>query len=224
MDKNKRSKYWVLKIIGLAISSILIVLSVVCFISSHFLARPINKIRQARPIYLEVDFSKPGIYSGPISHSRYADHAKLGAILRLDHDSNLTFPEIFEDIQGTIETFDSGGNIITSKPLETDSPPSKVGTSNIKGQPAIWVLYPFKSDQTEIRITVTKPVEKLKSSKQIFSGNYLLNGIEYMAAGIAFMFGIIFLSAGLLIGSLIILVPKYLKRKETKTISESVDA
>jgi hypothetical protein len=218
MENKKKHKFVVLRIIGIVLAAILIVLSVGCFIQSHNLAKPIHKLREATPICMKVDVSKPGVYSGAIDHSEHEEYAHLGVILYLEHESDLTFPEIFNEIEGKIETFDDDGKMITQFELYTKSPPHRLGSDNIKGYPPCWILEPFTAEQKTIKITVTKPVEKLGNTGQTFEGHYLLCGMELLPAGIATLCGLIFLGIGLLIILIIILVPIYMKRRHKKKL------
>jgi len=207
MEDKKKNTCKVLRNTGMVITAILIVISIACFIRAYFLAAPVWELRKAMPIHMKVDVSKPGVYSSTIEHSEHKDYAHFGVISYLVHDSDITFPEITSTIEGKIETCDDQGNVITQFELYQESPPHQLGTDVIKGHPPCWVLSPFTAEQKTITITVTKPVESLENTEQIFEGYYLLNGMEIMPAGITFLFGFVFLGVSLLIVLIIILVP-----------------
>lgn len=213
IESTKKHKFGVLRIIGMIIVGILVVSSIVFFTGSYLLRKPVIELREAIPFRVEVDLSKAGVYSGEIEHSEHEDYANFGVIAYLEHESDLTFPEIFNEIEGEIETFNEHGEVITRFKLHTESPPYQLGTGDIKGYPPCWVLSPFTAEQKTIKITVTKPLERLSNTKQVFEGHYLLNGMEYLPAGIAFMSGLILLGIGLIITLIIIFVPIYKKRK-----------
>lgn len=216
MEDEKKYKFVMPRIIGLVIVAIPIVFSIVCFIKSYCLAKPIRELEKAIPFSMKVDVSKPGVYSGKIEHSEYEDYAHFGVEAYLVHESSLTFPEIFNEIEGKIETFNDNGEVITQFDLYTESPPYRLGSDNIKGYPPCWILEPFTAEQKTIQITITKPVKKLANTEQIFEGYYLLNGIEMLPAGIVFVWGLILLGVGLLIALIMILVPIYNKKRKGK--------
>ncbi|MHC4637044.1 MAG: hypothetical protein ACYTBP_03920 [Planctomycetota bacterium] len=205
MEDEKKHKFVVLKIIGMVIAAILIVFSIASFRKAHYLAKPVSELRKATPISVKVDVSKPGVYSGTIEHSEHEDYAHLGVISYLVHESELTFTEIFDEIEGKIETLDDHGEVITQ--------------DDIKAYPPYWILFPFTTEQKTIKITITKPIEKLANTEQVFEGYYLLNGMESLPAGITFAWGSIFLCVGLLITLIIILVPIYKKRRHKKEMA-----
>ena len=219
MNDKKKHKFGILKIIGMVIATILIVFSIVCVIQGHYLAKPIHELREAMPICMKVDVSKPGVYSGAIEHSEHEAHAHFGVELYLEHESDLTFPKIFNEIEGEIETFNDHGEMITQFELHTESPPHRLGTDDIKGYPPCWLLEPFTAEQKTIKITVTKPVIKLANTKQVFEGYYLLCGTEFLPSAIKRLSGTIYLGVGLLIILIIILVPIYKKHKHKKEMS-----
>ena len=216
MKNEKTHKFAILKKIAIVIATILIIFSITLFISAYYLAKPIFELEKSKPIIIKVDISKPGVYSGNIEHSEHENFANFGVILYLAHSSDMTFPEIFNNIEGKIETLNDNGEVLTQFELKTESPPHRIGTDDIEGYPPCWILSPFTADQKTLKITVTKPVENLVNSEQIFEGYYLLNGIEYLPAGFAGIWGFIFLGTSLLIILILILVPIYKKNKRNK--------
>jgi len=221
MEDKKKYFFLVLKTVGIFVSVVLIAFSIVHFIGAYYLAKPVHELKKAVPINVKADVSKPGVCSGTIEHSEHEEYANFGVILYLKHESELTFPEIFDEIEGKIETFDGHGKLVTHFDLHTESPPHRLGTDDIKGYSPCWILSPFTSEQKTIKITVTKPVEKLANTQQVFEGYYLLNGMEFLPSGLVNIQGLIFLGIGLLIGLVIILVPIYNKRRHNQEMENS---
>ncbi len=187
------------------IAVVLASMSGYCFWAGDDIATPVNELEKAAPIQMDVDISKPGQYSCRIKHSRYAEYAKHGAILYLEHDSELTMRQIHSKLHGKIELFNSHGKVCNLTKLPIENIAYQTSEDEMKGSPASWVLYPFTSEQMGFKLTVTEPVVELAGIKQTLRAYYLLNGIEPKPAGIRLLCGIIFGSVSLSIAILILI-------------------
>ena len=213
---HKKHRFSVFKSICLIISGILIISSFICFRKANKLAEPFHELEAAQPIYMEIDASKPGVYSCDIKHSQYAELVEHGADLLLVHESNLTFPEIFKELEGNVEIFNDSGEVIDQFNLHNEAHEAqtyRVGTENIKGCPPMWVIYPFIPECHALKLTITNPVTKLANTKQTLEGYYLLCGMEFLASGLAGITGLILLGIGLLIVAIVLFVT-YRKRQK----------
>ena len=205
--EDSKNRLGLLRKIGFVVSAILIVISIICFTVSYFLAKPIHELEKSKPISIKADVSGIGVFSGTIVHSENEEYANFGIILYLKHDSDLTFSEICEELEGKIEILDNLQEVVNEIELNTGTHSYRLGTENIKGYPVDWIIYPLTANQETVKITVTKPVERLAGIEQVFEGYYLLNGMEYLPSLFAGCWGLIILGSGLIIALIIKFAP-----------------
>ena len=208
IETNKKQKFPIFKTISLAVSAVLIISSFVCFWRATKLARPFHELEVAQPIYMEVDVSEPGVYSCNINHSQHAKLVEHGADLLLVHESDLTFPEIFNDAGELINQFNLHNETHEAQTY-------RLGTEGVKGYPPMWTIYPFTHEFHELKLTITTPVKELANAKQTLEGYYLLCGMEFLASGLAGITGLILLGTGLLIVVTVLFVT-YLRHKKAR--------
>ena len=204
-----------LRFVASIIAFILAVTSGCFFWAANELAKTGRDLEKAVPIRLEIDVSKAGQYSCSIEHSQYVEYAHHGAILSLEHESDLTMRQIHSKLHGKIELLDDNGNVCYLIELPIENIAYRLSTDEIKGYPASWVLYPFTSEKKEFRLTVTKPLTELAGVKQSLRAYYMLNGIEFMSASICGLWGFIFASTAILI-MLTIWIISFLKKRSHK--------
>ena len=217
----RKHRFPIFRAVSLIIAGALIVSSFFCFWKAKKLAAPFEELQAAQPIYMEVDVSKPVVYSCNINHSQYAKLVEHGADLLLVHKSDLTFPEIFKELEGKVEVFNNSGELINQFNLHNETHEAqtyRLGTENIKGCSPMWVIYPFTPECRELRLTITKPVEQLANVEQSLEGYYLLCGMEFMPSCVAGFSGLILLGTGLLI-VIIVLIITYIKRRKQRLIT-----
>ncbi len=180
-----RSKYPWIRIIFGVIDAVFFCAALYLAIHSFVIYREATRIsesaRIAEPIRLDVDFSKPGEYSGSFHHTCGFACARM---LRIETDTAFASVEkargAMDGIAGTVQiTDDSGTSVYERQFTSKDFPPFPDYGANNGFFPSLRIDW-FKTGTYNFRLTVTEGAPALAGVGQALVARYILCSVEFM--------------------------------------------
>jgi len=180
-----RSKYpWVrivFGVIGAVFFCVAVYLAIHFFVIYREAKRISESARIAEPIRLQVDFSKPGEYTGTFHHTcSWA----CGRRLRIETDTAFASVEkargAMEGIAGTVRMTDDDGTSVYERQFTSkDFSPTPADGANNGFYPSLQIRW-FKTGTYNFRLTVTEGAPALSGVGQALVARYILCGVEFM--------------------------------------------
>lgn len=176
-------KYTVIRIIAILIAVPFFVFGVIFFVESQELFAKFNDWREARPVDIEVDFSKPGAYSSNFEQTCSISHGELfGLEVPKSILSNTGSDSLLKGLDANFIITDSDGNTIVS--LMFPDPNTYKKEFYFDNFVPLNQERPFRNGTYRISICVSKGSPALSGIEQRFVARYLLCGLERLPAEI----------------------------------------
>jgi hypothetical protein len=203
---NMRKRYPVLKIIAIVIAVALFVFGAKFFVESQKGFAQFLAWFEAKPVDIEVDFSKPGTYSSGFEQTCSVSYSELfvlevpeSVFRNRDTDSVSLIDALLSKLEASCTITDSNGDEIAT--LALPDPNSHRNGIFFDNLVPLNEMPPFKNGTYRIFISVSKGAPALSGIKQRFAARYLLCGMEQLPAALSRLASIVCF----IIGSVIVL-------------------
>lgn len=188
------------------------------FVDSVKLRREADEARIAEPIRLQVDLSKPGVYSGKLHQTFVNAHGNyLHIMLDRPLASRDEAAAIVAGLRGSLSIADMNGTVVCE---------DRFDASRIYGVPLVdrehWVpaieFGHFAKGDYMLKIVIVEGAPRLSGVPHAIVGHYALCGMEYVVSTIAIWLGI----ACCMVAGVIFLFIVIVSRRKAATGTRSV--
>jgi hypothetical protein len=209
------------RIVATVVAAVVLWLTVPSFFCSADLYRRADRAKVAELVRMKVDLSKPGTYSAKFTHDFPPAHGNCVQILT---EAN---PRSFEEAESLVAGL-HGRLVITppgdAAPYEPEFGPNGFGATRLDDGKFVPAMMFHCGDQGEykLKMIVDRGAPQLAGVAQTIVVRYVICGMEYMVAQIAWLIGLVgCLAAGTLL--FVVAAVTVAKRRKAESRHDAID-
>ena len=193
-------KFPIGRIIATVIGVLILAFGINMLVTSHRSRQGFEEWKVARPIDIEVDFSKPGTFSGPLHQTCQISHDELlGIEVPKETLSDLTETELLEGLEFDCLITDEQGKAVIERNFKSNP---DWETQRIDQMIPLLSILSFPNGDYTLTVHIKEGAPKLASIPQRLVARYMLCGMELMVAQISLIIGVV----ALVIATVLLLV------------------
>ncbi|MFA6562176.1 MAG: hypothetical protein WCV00_09755 [Verrucomicrobiia bacterium] len=212
------TRFFIGRTIACAVAGLLCAASIFLLIFAHNHRRDFYQWKQARPIDIPVDLSKPGQFTGGFAQTCHISHGEAICLaVPTDVVAKTTWTNLLSNLRFVSQIQDRNGK----EELKEEFTGEPFGRDHlIDGDFVLLMFRPFADGTYQMALTVTQGAPALHGVPQRLVARYMLCGMELMPAIIAKMMGI----GGLIIAAAIVVITVWRAKRKQKTGAQHIPA